>query len=72
MIKHKSELELTREQLESAKTDLFSYRKFEGQSPVLDANIKHKAAQVAALEQRVLELEAEELYRDGEQLSMIP
>lgn len=70
MIRQKSELELAREKLELAKNDLFSYRKFEGQSPVIDANIRHKARQVEEYETRVLELEAEELYREGQQLDM--
>ncbi|MBR3019587.1 MAG: hypothetical protein IKH57_21325 [Clostridia bacterium] len=70
MIHKKTELELARENLESAKTDLYAYRKFEGQSPVIDANIRHKEAQVRQMDARVRELEAEELYREGQQLDM--
>lgn len=70
MIHKKTELELARENLESAKTDLFSYRKFEGQSPVIDANIRHKEAQVREMYTLVQQLEEEELFREGQQLDM--
>lgn len=63
MIRKKSELELAREKLELAKNDLFSYRKFEGQSPVIDANIRHKEAQVRQMDARVRQLEEEENHK---------
>lgn len=66
----KTELDLARENLLSAKTDLYAYRKHEGESPVLDANIRHKEEQVRQLEARVRQLEEEELYREGQQLDM--
>lgn len=60
MIQSKSELDLLREQLVSAQWDLLAYSKHSGESPVLDANIQHKRAQVEDLQRRVLALEEKE------------
>ena len=60
MIRAKTELDLLREQLTMAQYDLMAYSKHQGESPVLDANIKHKREQVESLQRRVLELEREE------------
>lgn len=59
-----------REQLESAQTDLLAYSKYQGQSPVIDANIRHKRAQVEQLQARVLEMEQEEEREHGLQMSL--
>ena len=65
MIQSKSELDLLREQLESAQWDLWAYSKHSGKSSVLDANIQHKRAQVEDLQRRVLALEAEEKEKEA-------
>lgn len=70
MIQAKSEIDLLREQLESAQTDLLAYSKYQGQSPVIDANIRHKRAQVEALQAQVLEMEQEEEREHGLQMSL--
>lgn len=70
MINAKSEPDLLREQLDSAQTDLLAYSKFQGQSPVIDANIRHKRAQVEQLQARVLEMEQEEEREHGRQMTM--
>lgn len=70
MINAKTELDLLREQLESAQTDLLAYSKYQGQSPVIDANIRHKRAQVEQLQARVLEMEQEEEKEKGRQMSL--
>ena len=59
MIQSKCDLDLLREQLVSAQWDLLAYSKHSGKSPVLDANIQHKRAQVEDLQRRVLAMEAE-------------
>lgn len=71
MVKPKSELDLLREQLTVAQYDLLMYSKHQGESPVLDANIKHKREQVEDLERRVLALEEEDKKLHGEQMSML-
>ena len=71
MIQRKSELELAREKLALAQTDLFAYRKHAGESPVIDANIRHKAAQVQELEKEVKALEKAYFEENGEQVSML-
>lgn len=71
MIKPKNELDLLREQLQGAQYDLLAYSKHAGESPVIDANIRHKRAQVEDLERRVLALEDEEKKLHGEQMSML-
>ena len=60
MIESKSELDLLREQLASAQWDLLAYSKHQGESPVLDANIRNKREQVESLQRRVLALEDKE------------
>ena len=60
MIYKKTELEIARDNLILAKTDLYAYRKHEGESPVIDANIRHKREQVESLQRRVLMLEKKE------------
>ena len=71
MVKAKSELDLLREQLQGAQIDLLMYSKHQGESPVIDANIRHKREQVEALEAKVLELEEQEKQEHGEQISML-
>lgn len=71
MVKPKSELDLLREQLTGAQFDLLMYSKHQGESPVIDANIRHKREQVEALEKRVLELEEEAKKLYGEQMNML-
>lgn len=70
MINAKSELDLLREQLAGAENDLLVYSKYQGQSPVIDANIRHKRAQVEQLQARVLEMEQEEEKEHGRQMRM--
>ena len=70
MINAKTELDLLREQLESAQTDLLAYSKYQGQSPVIDANIRNKREQVEQLQARVLEMEQEEEREHGRQMTM--
>lgn len=70
MIQKKSELELEREKLDGALADLAAYRKHEGESPVIDANIWHKEAYVRQQEARVRALEEAEKYFKGEQMNM--
>ncbi len=70
MVKAKTKLDLLREQLVGAQNDLISYSKFQGQSPVIDANIQHKRAQVAALEAEIKALEEQEAKEYGVQTSM--
>ena len=70
MVAAKSELDLLREQLESAQTDLLAYSKYKGKSPVIDANIANKRAQVEQLQARVLEMEQEEEKVHGLQMSL--
>ena len=67
----KTELELEREKLESANIDLLAYRKHAGESPVIDANIRHKEAYVRQQEIRVRTLEEAERAIRGEQTSLI-
>ena len=71
LIKKKTELEMAREKLALAQTDLFAYRKYAGQSPWIDANIRHKAEQVAELEKEVKALEKADFEANGEQVSML-
>ena len=70
MIKQKTELEKTEELLQSALIDLTQYRKFAGQSPVIDANIRHKEQQVRELDAKVRRLRDEAIQRDGLQMNM--
>ena len=70
MVAKKSELDLLREQLAEAQTDLLAYSKYQGQSPVIDANIRHKREQVEALQARTLELEQKEEREHGLQMSL--
>ena len=55
-----TELDLLRDQLEGCRNDLLVMSKYKGESPVLDANIRHKAAQIAALEEKIARIEAGE------------
>lgn len=71
MVKAKSELDLLREQLTMAQFDLLTYSKHQGESPVIDANIRHKREQVEALQAKVLALEEEDHKLHGEQMRMI-
>ena len=64
MVAAKSELDLLREQLAGAENDLLVYSKYQGQSPVIDANIRHKRAQVEQLQARVLEMEQKRKRRN--------
>lgn len=70
MVAAKSELDLLREQLVEAQTDLLAYSKYQGQSPVIDTNIANKRAQVEQLQARVLEMEQEEEREHGRQMSL--
>lgn len=70
MINAKSELDLLREQLAGAQDDLLAYSKYQGQSPVLDANIRHKREQVEALQAQVLAIEEAEEREHGLQMSL--
>ena len=63
MIREKSEKELLQEQLDGAIIDMVNYRKLEGQSPVIDANIRHKREQIERLRARIAEIEKEEADR---------
>lgn len=72
MIKPKTELELARELLESCEMDLFSYRKYEGTSPVIDANIRHKEEQIRQITADIKALEEEYIENQGgEQMRMV-
>lgn len=72
MIKHKSQLERLREQLESCEMDLYSYRKYEGTSPVIDANIRHKEEQIRKIQADIKALEDEYIEsQGGEQMRMV-
>ena len=70
MIRKKTELELARETLEGLENDLLSYRRCEGQSPVIDANIRHKEQQVREYAARVKELQDAEMEKSGLQTRM--
>ena len=70
MINAKSELDLLQEQLAGAQYDLLAYSKYQGQSPVIDANIQHKREQVEQLQARVLEMVQEEERKYGRQMSL--
>lgn len=65
------EIELVKGQLNGCYQDLIVYKKYRGQSPVLDANIMHKEKQTKDLEERLKALEDKKLYEEGEQLRMI-
>ena len=47
----KDEMQLLREQLAGARDDLMFMRRYEGDSVAIDANIRHKREQIAALEE---------------------
>lgn len=49
----KTELELLEEQYEGALDDLMIMQKYGGQSVLMDANIRHKQAQVRELAQKI-------------------
>ena len=70
MIKAKTELEKTEELLQGALIDLAQYRKFAGQSPVIDANIRHKEQQVRELDAKVRKLRDEQIQSEGLQTNM--
>lgn len=70
MVKQKTELEKTEEMLQSALIDLAQYRKFAGQSPVIDANIKHKEQQVRELDAKARKLREEAIQAEGLQMNM--
>lgn len=70
MVKAKTELEKTEEMLQSALIDLTQYRKFAGQSPVIDANIKHKEQQVRELDAKARKLREEAIQAEGLQMNM--
>lgn len=70
MIKSKSELELARETLEGLENDLLAYRRFQGQSPVIDANIRHKEQQVREYAAKLKELQDAEEEKSGLQMKM--
>ena len=59
-LKEKPEKDRLREQLDGAVLDLMMYRKHEGESPVLDANIRHKREQIESLQARIAQIEREE------------
>ena len=52
------ELRETNEKLEGCRNDLIFMRQYEGESPVIDANIRHKREQVKQLEEHRKALEA--------------
>lgn len=56
----KTELDLLREQAQHCRILLTAMAKNEGQSRVIDANIRHKRDQLRDLEQRIRELEEAE------------
>lgn len=71
-LKGKTEKERLREQLDGAVLDLMMYRKHEGESPVLDANIRHKQKQIADLQARIAQIEQEEAdAKEAEWLGMV-
>ena len=49
----KDEMQLLREQLAGARDDLMFMRRYEGDSVAIDANIRHKREQIAALEEEI-------------------
>ena len=59
-IEPKTELDLLREQAEHCRILLTAMVKNEGQSRVLDANIRHKRDQLQDLEERIRALEEAE------------
>lgn len=59
-IEPKTELDLLREQAQHCRLLLAAMVKNEGQSRVLDANIRHKRDQLQDLEQRIRALEEAE------------
>ncbi len=59
-IEPKTELALMREQLEGARNDLILYAAHEGESVVIDANIRHKREQIKELERRIAAAEQPE------------
>ena len=56
-IEPKTELERLREKMDGCMDDLIRYKAVEGQSPVIDANIRHKREQLHQLEAKIAELE---------------
>lgn len=56
----KTELDLLREQAEHCRILLVAMAKNEGQSRVIDANIRHKREQLRDLEERIRALEEAE------------
>lgn len=59
-IEPKTELDLLREQAQHCRILLTAMAKNEGQSRVLDANIRHKREQLRDLEERIRALEEAE------------
>jgi len=69
----KSELVRLREIRESAEFDLLYLRKYAGESPAIDANLRHKAEDLKKLNEQISLLEAqeaEEAARQGVQERM--
>ena len=64
-VEQKSEKDRLYEQLDGAIQDMVNYRKLEGQSPVIDANIRHKREQIESLKARIAEIEEEEKEEQG-------
>lgn len=58
MIEEKTEMQLVEEQLAGCRDDLLFMRRYAGDSPIIDANIRHKAEQIKDLEERLAELKA--------------
>ena len=56
----KTELELLEEQYEGALDDLMIMQKYGGQSVLMDANIRHKQAQVRELARKISEIKEAE------------
>ena len=52
----KDELQLLREQLAGCRDDLMFMGRYAGDSPAIDANIRHKREQIRDLEERIRKL----------------
>lgn len=60
----KDEKQLLMEQLAGARDDLLFMNRYRGDNPMIDANIRHKAAQIRELEEKIRRLEDHEAQAD--------